>query len=237
MLQIVYVSIAETPLLLCVKYTSANDRSYILCFGEKIMEYLKMKQSISELIKEYRNKVDNDNILYDNRKISATARSNNISNYFSEFLQKVRKIDKTSATKELFEYFGKISEKSEWNYEDYTWIDCVSEFPERIFIPYLIEILKIQDKTAPYFRVLTVLKYLPEEIGEDAVLGICEAISANNPFWTEYVFAEAFETLVFIGDEKGYEFIYKSCSSDVQFISQWAIYYRDNWLEDVDDDD
>ena len=40
--------------------------------------------------------------------------------------------------------------------------------------------------------------------------------------------------LIFNRNEMAGEFIRKSCLSDVPFIKEWALYYRDNWLEELE---
>ena len=181
-----------------------------------------MNRSVAELIQDYKTKVSNDKEYRDT--------------YYHDFYEELKKLDKKSVIEQILSHLENLSSETDWSAEHYLWIDCITEVPDRVFIPYLVKILKIQAEKVLYFPVLWVIKGLPEEIGEDAVPGICEAISANNPFWTEYVFAEAFEALVFCPNEMAEEFIYQSCSSDVPFIKQWAIYYRDNWLEEVDDE-
>ena len=96
--------------------------------------------------------------------------------------------------------------------------------------------MKIQGEDIPYYSIIDVLRWVPEEVGALAVTELCEIISANNPYWNDDIFQAAFETLFWIGDEKGYEFIYRSCDSQVESISKWAKYYRDNWIEDPETD-
>ena len=196
-----------------------------------------MYQSVSELIKNYEQQTSNDRNLCKQGYIDEKTYRERIDLHYSEFYKEFEKLEQQSIIKQLISHLSTLSDKTNWNEESPLWIDCVSLVPDRVFIPYLINILKIQKEKVLYFRVLTVIKYLPEEIGEEAVPGICEAISANNPFWTEYVFAEAFETLIFNLNDMAEEFIRKSCLSDVPFIKEWALYYRDNWLEEIEDDD
>lgn len=196
-----------------------------------------MSRSIEELIRICNEKINKDRKLCANGMITRHIYSERCGLYCQEFYTEILKMDKKLVICQLLAYFDSISEDTNWDLEDSLWIDCVSVVPDRVFVPYLVKILKIQGEKVMYFPVLRVLKYLPEEIGEEAVPGICEAISDNNPFWTEYVFAEAFEALIFNLNDMAKEFIYKSCSSDVSFIKKWATYYRDNRLEEVVNDE
>ena len=193
-----------------------------------------MYKSVSELIENYEQHTSNDRNLCKQGYIDEKTYREHCDLYYSEFCKELEKLEQQSIIKQLLSHIVSLSDKTNWNGESSLWIDCVSLVPDRVFIPYLINILKIQKENVLYFSVLTVIKYLPEEIGEEAVPGICEAISANNPFWTEYVFAEAFEALIFNRNEMAGEFIRKSCLSDVPFIKEWALYYRDNWLEELE---
>ena len=191
---------------------------------------------LSDLVKITTEKFEDSMDKLEDGKISLSAYLKNYSDYYKELSEKAKEIEKNVAIEQLLEYFKSINKKTKWSLEDSIWISCVHDFPECMFIPYLTNILEFQDITVPYYEVLDVLTYMPEEIGEYAVPGICRAISVNNPFWSDEIFQSAFQALVFIGDERGYEFIYNSCTSTVPLISKWAIYYRDNWLEDVDDE-
>ena len=189
-----------------------------------------MNQSVEEQIQIYKEKIKKEKYLCDNGAISRHIYSERCGLYCQEFYQELSKMDTEILKQQLLSHISGYSEKTDWESEDCLWIDSISVVPDSAFVPYVVKILKIQGEKVLYFSALTVLKYLPEEIGEEAVPGICEAISANNPFWTEYVFAEAFEALIFNLNGMAEEFIYKSCSSDVPFIKQWATYYRDNRL-------
>ena len=196
-----------------------------------------MNQSVAELIQDYKTKVSNDWTLCKEGCFDEDIYRKHCSILYHDFYKEIKKMDKKIIIDQILLHLDNLSSETDWDSEHYLWIDCITEVPDRVFIPYLVKILKMQGDKVLYFPVLWVIKGLPEEIGEEAVPGICEAISANNPFWTEYVFAEAFEALIFNLNDMAEEFIYKSCSSDVPFIKKWATYYRDNWLENVEDDE
>ena len=196
-----------------------------------------MEISVEEQIRICHEKIDKEWKLCTEGLIDRHVCSEHCGTYCKEYYQEIAKMDAESLKEQLLAHISGYSESTDWLSEESLWIDSVSVVPDRVFIPYLVRILNFQAEKVLYFPALTVLKYLPEEIGAEAVPGICEAISANNPFWTEYVFAEAFETLIFNLNDMAEEFIYRSCSSDVQYIKQWATYYRDNRLEEVEDDD
>ncbi len=155
---------------------------------------------------------------------------------YGDFKEAVKNLNHDEAVNEIVEYFNSKLSENDCNDKECIWIYSILEIPDPVLVPYLTDILKLQKENVPYYSVIDVLRWIPKEVGAIAVSEFCEAISANNPYWNDDIFGAAFEALYWIGDEKGYEFIYRSCDSEVKSISKWAKYYRDNWIEDPDDD-
>ncbi len=190
---------------------------------------------MTELVDRYDRKLTENVHLFKEGKIDRDLYWNHHSEYVRDFGKCVKNIGFEEAERQILAYFEETVQKQQWDHRLQLWVNAVFQFPNRKFIPYLTKMLQLENNKIPYYTILDLLTYIPEEIGKYAVPGLCEAISNNNPCWKEAFFQSAFQALIFIGDEQGYDFICEACHSEVKWISKWATYYKNKWLLKPDD--
>lgn len=155
---------------------------------------------------------------------------------YEEFLSEVHLLKHKDVEDEILSYLKDAISSGKWERYYKLWFIAMLEHPSEKYINYLLCILQKNDGNFPHWKALDVLAYMPQTISTISVPKLTEIIEMNNPAWSEEALKKAFETLVWIGNEEGIDFISRACNSPVERISNMAKYWVD-WLADDDDDE
>ncbi|MEN1990392.1 hypothetical protein [Paenibacillus hubeiensis] len=182
-----------------------------------------METTVTNLIQIYMPKLEAARNVYPHLKVAEVLK---------EFSKKLKLLE--DVEKEIEVYLKESIINHSWGRDNRLWFVAVLEKPSITYVKSLLEILKIQDASTPYWRALDVLAYMPQSISVSAVPELTQIIESNNPVWSDEILKKAFETLIWIRDKEGIEFISRACDSDIERISLMAKYWF-NWLNEEDE--
>lgn len=158
-----------------------------------------------------------------------------------EFCARVKMI--VEVENEVLSYFQEAISTKIFKRPSFLWFVVAGECPTTIYINSLLELLKMRDLyleddvATPYWKVLDLLQYMPEEMTEPVAHEILEIIELDNLSWSDDDMVKAFEVANWIAPiDKEKDFIWRLCSSTKERLAKNAKRWKE-WIECDEDED
>lgn len=139
--------------------------------------------------------------------------------------QEIEQLDHSSTQKEIISYFEENLISGEWK-NAYDWFGAIFHHLSYDYLEYLLTILKVEHRKGPYYWVLQVIQWMPEEMGDPLLPNLKELANPINPAWKAGDIEKYFEVIAWM-DENAEEFFLTLKDSPSELVAYRANY----WLE------